>query len=94
MAARLNRIVMLSGVAAVGLAVAQELRKPAEQREWHGTLGGLVPYDLRPPTASRLRRAMWNPDEPAVLVPHAFGVGWTVNMAAVAALLSRGRRGA
>lgn len=94
MAKRRNRLVAVGGLALVGAAVVTELRKPAPERDWHGKVGGLVPYDFRPPTPSRLRAAMWRPDDRALLVPQAFGVGWTVNLGGVVALLSRGRRGA
>ena len=62
---------------ALGAAVANELRKPAEQRTWHGKVLGVVPYDLRVPTIERLRQTYWNPAG-QVLVPHAVGVGWTI----------------
>ena len=63
----------------IGAAVAAELRKPAAERTWHGRLGGMVPYDLRRPTVSRVRSRVWNPDDHHIIVPTAFGVGWTVN---------------
>jgi hypothetical protein len=74
----------LIGVAALAAAVVQELRTPPDERRWHGTLLGVVPYDLRPPTPGRLRAALWDPSNPEVLGPTAFGVGWTVNIAALA----------
>ena len=61
-----------------GAVVVTELRKSPEDRTWHGKLAGVVPYDLRPPTLERVRSRLWNPDDPHVLVPHVFGVGWTV----------------
>ena len=36
-------------------AVITELRKPEEERTWHGKLAGFVPYELRPPTLDRVR---------------------------------------
>jgi hypothetical protein len=90
---RWERAVAATGAALVGAAVLTELRKPRAERTWHGRVGGFVPYDLRPPTWRRIRRAMWNPNEPALLVPHAFGVGWTVNLARLSRL-SPGRRAA
>src|SRR5579884_608119 len=74
----------LLGVSALVAAVVKELRTPPHERRWHGTLLGVVPYDLRPPTAGRLRAAFWDRSSPDVLVPTAFGVGWTVNVAALA----------
>lgn len=63
----------------IGLAVREQLRLPPEQRTWHGTLYG-IPYDFRWPTVERLRDAFWNKDTPQVLVPHAFGMGWSINL--------------
>jgi hypothetical protein len=89
----IERLVAVAGAALVGAAVATELSKPAAERTWHGRVAG-VPYDLRPPTIERLRSALWDPQNPTVLVPHVFGVGWTVNLAALAAMVSPGRRAA
>jgi hypothetical protein len=71
--------------AAVGLglltaAVATELRKPRRSRAWHGRIAGVIPYDLRPPTLDRFRLRWWNPDDPRILTPRAFGVGWDINV--------------
>jgi len=74
----------------VGAAVAQELAKPRDERTWHGRVIGLVPYDLRPPTVGRIRAALWDNDDPSLLVPHPFGVGWTVNVRRVVTLLRPG----
>ena len=38
-----------------------------------------VPYDFRVPTMERLRRRVWNRDEPRVFTPTIFGVGWSLN---------------
>ena len=72
-----------------GAVVVTELRKSPEDRTWHGKLAGVVPYDLRPPTLERVRSRLWNPDDPHVLVPHVFGVGWTINAAAIVPLVRR-----
>jgi hypothetical protein len=45
----------------------------------HGTILG-IPYDFRIPTLSKVRGRVWNPDDPRVLTPHVFGVGWTINL--------------
>ena len=42
----------------------------ARQRKGH-FLG--VPYDWTRPTLERLRNSVWNPDEPRVVVPKAYG---------------------
>jgi hypothetical protein len=70
----------------LGAAVATELVKPAGEREWHGKIVGIVPYDLRPPTWQRVREAWWNPDDHRLFTGRAFGVGWAVNLARVAEL--------
>ncbi|MBI4497876.1 MAG: hypothetical protein HY689_08270 [Chloroflexi bacterium] len=76
-------VVRLAALALVGAALAQELRKPQAERTWHGTVGGLVPYDFRPPTWERLRAAYWNPEDDRLLTPMPFGVGWAVNFGAL-----------
>jgi len=87
---------VLTAVGAVaGAAVAKELGRPREERTWHGRILGL-PYDFRPPTAARLRHAFWAPESDALLTPHAFGIGYSVNLARVTrpareALAARGR---
>lgn len=75
----LGNVVVITGVAALmGLAVREQLQMPPEQRTWHGTLYG-IPYDFRLPTIERLRATFWNKDSKQVLVPHAFGMGWSIN---------------
>ncbi len=67
----------------IGLAVAalvQELRKPAEEREWHGRVANFVPYDFRFPTIERILSAYWNPDEPRIFTDRVLGVGWAINL--------------
>lgn len=76
----LRRWGRLAGLGLVGAAVAAEQRKPPEEREWHGRVGGIVPYDFRRPTLDRLRSAVWDPDSPHLLSPQVFGVGWTLNV--------------
>ena len=68
------------GTALLGAAVATELRKPAGERTWHGTIARTIPYDLRRPTLARVRERVWNRGDHRVLVPTVFGVGWTVNV--------------
>jgi hypothetical protein len=72
----------------IGAAVATELRKPEGEREWHGYVGGVVPYEFRPPTLERIKLALWNPADPRVFVPTVFGVGWTINFARLFAYVS------
>jgi hypothetical protein len=73
--------------ALAGAAVAKELSRPADERTWHGDVGG-VPYDFRPPTVDKIRRTVWNPDDPRLFPPHVFGVGWSINFARLAALVA------
>lgn len=49
-----------------------------------------IPYDWRRPTAQRSRERMWNPDDRRVIVPRAYGWGYSVNFAAL--LRKFGRR--
>ena len=40
-----------------------------------------VPYDWRRRTWARIKSRVWNPAEPRLFVPRAFGWGWTINFA-------------
>ena len=62
----------------IGLAVREQLQMPPEERTWHGKLYG-IPYDFRRPTIERLRETFWNKNTSRILVPHAFGMGWSIN---------------
>jgi hypothetical protein len=81
----IRRIVSLISIGLLIASVVKELRLPPAERTWHGKIAGIFPYDLRLPTPARLQAALWNPDDPRVLVPTAFGVGWSVNFSALAA---------
>lgn len=83
----LRGIATLLGVGVLAAVVMRELRLPRETRTWHGRLCDCLPYDLRPPTLARLRASLWNPASSSVLTPTAFGVGWSVNLAALATCL-------
>jgi hypothetical protein len=63
-------------------AISKELEKAPEQRTWQGTVAG-VPYDLRPASVSNILRDFWNPESDKIFNPRAFGLGWSVNIAAV-----------
>jgi hypothetical protein len=76
----LNRMALLAAVGLTAAAVAKELSRPAEERTWHGRTVG-VPYDFRSPTLARIRAEYWDPDNDALFTPHAFGVGYGVNLA-------------
>lgn len=70
------------------IAIVQELQKPKDQRTWHGKVADLVPYDFRMPTLERVKASYWNPDGP-VLPGKPFGVGWALNVGALAKKLSK-----
>lgn len=76
----LRRLVRLVTLGLVVAAVATELSKPAEERTWQGRVGGVVPYDFRPPTWQRIRDAYWNPDSDRLFSDRVFGVGWAINL--------------
>ncbi len=46
-----------------------------------------VPADSRGLTEARVRARVWDPANPALLVPKSFGIGWDVNLGAVAVRL-------
>jgi hypothetical protein len=46
-----------------------------------------MPYELRPPSADRVAMRWWDPLNPHVIVPRLFGIGWTLNFAALAVKL-------
>jgi hypothetical protein len=77
------------GLALVGAAVVTELRKPKQDRTWHGELAGFIPYDLRFPTPARVKASFWSPDDPRWLLPRAAGVGWSPNLGRAYRLVSR-----
>lgn len=72
-----------------GIAIVQELSKPSDEREWHGKVADLVPYDFRKPTVERLRSTYWNP-EGSLVSGKVFGVGWAVNFGALARMARGG----
>src|SRR3984893_656762 len=86
----LRRLVRLAVVGLFVAAVATELAKPEEERTWHGWVGGVVPYDFRPPTWERIRSAYWNPDSDSLFTDRVFGVGWAVNLYQAKRLLPAG----
>lgn len=81
---------MLIGL--VAMAVLEELGKPRQQRTWQGRLLGVIPYDFRPPSWTRIREAYWNPADPRLFTDRVFGIGWALNLHRVEELLERGFR--
>ncbi|GAB3095613.1 DUF5808 domain-containing protein [Isoptericola nanjingensis] len=76
-------------VGLVVAAVTKELQKDKEDRTWHGTVAGFVPYEFRVPTVERVRERVWDPQGEHILSPHVFGVGWTVNIGRIVELVRR-----
>lgn len=64
-------------------AIGQELSKDPDQRTWKGTVAG-VPYNFRFGEWSKIANEYWNPQSDEILAPHAIGLGWGVNFAALA----------
>jgi hypothetical protein len=85
---RFRRFMMGLGMGLIAAAVYQELRKPPEERTWHGRVAGLVPYDFRLPTLERVREAYWNPDEPRIFTERILGIGWAINLYSLLQVLS------
>ena len=80
---KLRRILNWVAFALLIASVVNELRKPKSERTWHGQLFGVIPYDLRLPNLVRARSTFWDPQNPNVLVPTLFGVGWSVTLASL-----------
>jgi hypothetical protein len=77
-------LLRMAAFAALAGAVYTEMRKPPEERTWHGRLLGVVPYDFRPPTPAKVIGAWWNPKSDRIVGDPVFGVGWSINVAALA----------
>jgi hypothetical protein len=77
---RLDWAACIAAGVLVAAAITTELRKSPEERTGHGRALG-VPYDFRRPTLGKIRRAYWDPGNDALFTPHAFGVGYSVNLA-------------
>jgi hypothetical protein len=87
----IRKILKWTAIGLAVLAVVEQLRRPAEDRTWNGTVMGVVPYDFRVPTVERMRSRWWNPEDDRLFVPQVFGVGWTINLARVSKLLASKR---
>ena len=83
----LKRAVTLVTMGLAVAAIVKELRKPEDERTWHGTVAAVVPYDFRMPTFERAKERLWDPEAPSVVGPRVFGVGWTVNVGRLWALV-------
>jgi hypothetical protein len=69
------------------IAILQELRKPKDERTWHGKVADFVPYDFRMPTIGRVKETYWNPEGP-IITSKAFGVGWAPNLGALTRMVN------
>ncbi|WP_332642513.1 hypothetical protein [Aeromicrobium sp.] len=86
-----RRIAAWIGLTLLGAAIAQQLRRPKAERDWHGTVMGFVPYDLRRPTLARVKDSLWAPEDSRMFLPRAFGVGWSPNLVRIVHVLRRWR---
>jgi hypothetical protein len=84
------RLMRLIGPALFLATIVQELRKPREQRTWHGNVFGFIPYDYRPPTLTRIKESFWNPADHHLFTPRPMGIGWAVNVYELRRRLSGG----
>ncbi len=63
-------------------AIGQELAKEPAERTWQGKVAG-VPYNFRLNDWGDIAREYWNPESDRILTPHAIGIGWGINFAAL-----------
>ena len=85
---RLKRYLSLCFMLVTAAATIEQLMKPVDERDWQGRIL-FVPYDLRPLTPARIRERWWNADDPRLLTPHVFGVGWSLNLYRLKELLAQ-----
>jgi len=76
----LRWLIRTAVIGSIAAAIYVEMRKPPEERTWHGRLLGVIPYDFRIPTIDRFRQAYWNPKSPKLFTDRPLGVGWSVNI--------------
>jgi len=63
-------------------AISKEMEKPDAERTWKGTIAG-VPYNFNIPDWAVIAHEYWNPNSDRIFSPHAIGMGWGVNFAAL-----------
>jgi len=74
---------VLGAIAALtAAAISKEMEKPAAERTWKGKIAG-VPYNFNIPDWADIAREYWNPNSDRIFSPHAIGLGWGVNFAAL-----------
>ncbi|MEO7002736.1 MAG: hypothetical protein ABI068_13060 [Ktedonobacterales bacterium] len=79
---RVNAFVAGVVTALIAAAVGIELAKRPEERTWKGTVAG-VPYNFRFDEWPNIAKEYWNPESDNIMAPHAVGLGWGVNFAAL-----------
>lgn len=79
---RLSQFVRNFGFLLLGAALADQIRRPADERTWTGSIA-IFPYDFRMPTVERFKERYWNPDDERIFTPQFFGVGWSINVAQI-----------
>ncbi|MGW2267410.1 DUF5808 domain-containing protein [Streptomyces koyangensis] len=60
-------------------ALAGDLPEGSASRRVFG-----IPVETRGPVSAEVRSRVWDPANPSLFVPRLFGIGWTVNLGAVA----------
>lgn len=76
---RFSKLIRTVGLILVVAAVVDQMRRPADERTWTGSIL-VFPYDFRIPTVDRVMERWWNPDDERLFTPEVFGVGWSVNL--------------
>ncbi len=76
----------LGSAAEYAAAVRAAFATDGDPADEQGSVFG-VPYDTRGATDPAVRSRIWAPSEPRILVPRLLGIGWAVNLGAVAVRL-------
>jgi hypothetical protein len=74
-----RRIVQVAAAGLLLAAAVQEAAKPRAERTWRGRVLG-VPYNLNPPTWTRIRASYWSPEDSRLFTDRVIGVGWAINL--------------
>ncbi len=72
---RITRIIKFVVAAFFAATVAYAIKT----KQSHGRFVG-VPFEFRFPTIHRLKKRMWNKDDPRLFTERPFGIGWTINL--------------
>jgi hypothetical protein len=79
---RLGWIVAGVVIGLAAAAISKEMEKPPAARTWQGTVAG-VPYNFNLANWVNTAGEYWNPASDQILTPHAIGLGWGINVAAL-----------